>query len=186
MTDADLLRSYVREGCEKAFEEIARRYTPLVYSTCLRRLGDAHAAEDAAQATFLALARKAGGFGRGVVLAAWLYRAAEVSAQTHARTERRRARREREAARMRESSGSNRGAEGWESLRARRSQPPSQRPSRSCYPQEDERKEIGMSAEPFPSHPLQVLAPLFAAVLLWHGVSPTGAGCRSLRRLGQS
>jgi len=115
LTDRQLLAKYSRGGSEAAFEEIARLYAPLVYSQCLRRLGDEHAAEDAAQATFLALARKAGALARkrGLVLSAWLYRAAELSAKAQARAERRRMRREREAAEMKERTASRREDDLW-------------------------------------------------------------------------
>jgi len=115
LTDRELLGEYAREGSDAAFEEIARRYAPLVYSQCARRLGDEHAAEDAAQATFLALARKARRLSRkrGLVLSAWLYRAAELSAKAQARAERRRARREREAAEMRSRSAPRSEGDAW-------------------------------------------------------------------------
>src|SRR5579872_3165619 len=75
-TDADLLRRFVRRRDEAAFELLVWRHGPMVLGVCRRVLRDAHAAEDAFQATFLALARKAGGIARGGAAAPWLYRVA--------------------------------------------------------------------------------------------------------------
>src|SRR5262249_8022851 len=75
-TDAELLRRFVRQRDEAAFELLVYRHGPLVLGVCRRVLRDGHAAEDAFQATFLALARKAGGIARGGAVAAWLCRVA--------------------------------------------------------------------------------------------------------------
>jgi RNA polymerase sigma factor (sigma-70 family) len=74
--DAELLGRFVRSRDEAAFELLVWRHGTLVYNVCRRLLRDAHAAEDAFQATFLVLLRKAASIGRGPALAGWLYRVA--------------------------------------------------------------------------------------------------------------
>src|SRR6516165_7165764 len=75
-SDAALLERFVAARDEAAFEILLRRHGPMVWGVCLRQLGDATDAEDAFQATFLVLARKAGAIGRQELLANWLYRVA--------------------------------------------------------------------------------------------------------------
>jgi RNA polymerase sigma factor (sigma-70 family) len=58
-SDAALLKRFVRERDETAFAALVARHGPMVLRTCRRVLGDAHEAEDAFQATFLILVRKA-------------------------------------------------------------------------------------------------------------------------------
>ena len=77
-SDAALLRRFARQGRQAAFSELVSRYSGLVYSTCLRDVRDAAVAEDATQAVFLLLARKAPTFGAGTSLAGWLYRTARL------------------------------------------------------------------------------------------------------------
>ena len=69
--DAQLLRAFVATRNETPFEELVRRHGPMVLATCRRVLGNIHDAEDAFQAVFLVLARKANTI-RGN-LAGWLY-----------------------------------------------------------------------------------------------------------------
>jgi RNA polymerase sigma factor (sigma-70 family) len=74
--DAQLLQRFVTARDEMAFELLLRRHGPMVRGVCRRLLRRTHDVEDAFQATFLALVRKAGGItGRGS-LSGWLYRVA--------------------------------------------------------------------------------------------------------------
>jgi RNA polymerase sigma factor (sigma-70 family) len=72
-SDATLLARYTRHHDHAAFAELVERYARLVWGTCRRGCGDAHAAEDAFQATFIALARQAGSIRRAEGLPGWLH-----------------------------------------------------------------------------------------------------------------
>jgi RNA polymerase sigma factor (sigma-70 family) len=71
--DAALLERYARRRDEDAFAELLARHGPMVWRVCRRVLNDAHAAEDAFQATFLVLARRAGSIRRPEAVSGWLY-----------------------------------------------------------------------------------------------------------------
>jgi DNA-directed RNA polymerase specialized sigma24 family protein len=71
--DAVLLERFVGGREEVAFTVLVARHGPMVLRLCRRVLGNAHDAEDAFQATFLVLARKAGAIRRRDHLAAWLH-----------------------------------------------------------------------------------------------------------------
>jgi RNA polymerase sigma factor (sigma-70 family) len=74
--DSDLLRRFTQRHDEAAFTALVRRHGAMVYHVCRRTLGNTQDAEDACQATFLALAARAGsGRWRGS-LAGWLHEAA--------------------------------------------------------------------------------------------------------------
>lgn len=90
LADAELLRRWVVCRDEAAFEVLLWRHGPMVLGVCRRVLRDAHEAEDAMQATFLALARKAGSIGRRDAVAGWLYRVAfRAALESRARAARR-------------------------------------------------------------------------------------------------
>src|SRR5438093_3457055 len=72
-SDAQLLESFLARRDEAAFETLVRRHGPMVLGVCRRVLGHAHDAEDAFQATFLVLVRKAASIATRELLANWLY-----------------------------------------------------------------------------------------------------------------
>src|SRR5689334_6642235 len=80
--DRHLLQQFVAWRDEGAFAALLLRHGPLVLGVCRQVLQDAHAAEDAFQATFLVLARKAASIRRHDALGAWLYRVAVNLART--------------------------------------------------------------------------------------------------------
>jgi RNA polymerase sigma-70 factor (ECF subfamily) len=91
--DADLLRRFAADRCEEAFATLVRRHGPLVLSVCRRVLGDVPDAEDAFQATFLVLARRAGSIADPERLGNWLYGvAARVALKARGSLRRRQAR----------------------------------------------------------------------------------------------
>ena len=91
--DVRLLERFVATGDEASFEALVARHGPMVLSVCRSLLKDEHEAEDAFQATFLILARKAGSVRVESTLGGWLYRVAyRVAAQAHIDADRRRAR----------------------------------------------------------------------------------------------
>jgi len=77
VSDADLLKSFLTSRDDTAFAVLVHRHGPMVLSVCERVLGDAHAAEDAFQATFMVLVRRAGSIRKSAPLANWLYGVAQ-------------------------------------------------------------------------------------------------------------
>jgi RNA polymerase sigma factor (sigma-70 family) len=73
LSDAHLLDAFLAHRDGVAFEAMLRRHAPMVFGVCRRILRNVHDAEDAFQATFLVLARKAGSIRSQQVLASWLY-----------------------------------------------------------------------------------------------------------------
>src|SRR5262245_19515069 len=73
LSDAQLLDLFVLQRNEAAFEALLHRHGPLVFGVCRRILRDVQDAEDAFQATFLVLARKAPSITHRSRLSNWLY-----------------------------------------------------------------------------------------------------------------
>ncbi len=71
--DAALLECFLDEGDESAFEAIVARHGSMVLGVCRRLLGDAADADDAFQATFLVLLKKARYLRDADRLGPWLY-----------------------------------------------------------------------------------------------------------------
>jgi RND family efflux transporter MFP subunit len=93
--DADelLLHRFAVRRDQAAFAALVARHGPMVLGVCCRALRDAGDVEDAFQATFLVLARKARSLARPHLLAHWLHGVARRTAlEARARTARRRAR----------------------------------------------------------------------------------------------
>ncbi len=89
--DAELLDRFVVSGDGSAFARLVERHGPVVLGVCRRVLHDYHDAEDAFQATFLVLARKARHIRQRHALAGWLYKVAyRLSVRLRASAERRR------------------------------------------------------------------------------------------------
>jgi RNA polymerase sigma factor (sigma-70 family) len=93
LTDSQLLEGFITRRDEAAFAALVRRHGPLVLGVCRRVLGHHHDAEDAFQATFLVLARKAGSLKSRELVGHWLYgvayrtalRARDLSARRRAK-----------------------------------------------------------------------------------------------------
>jgi RNA polymerase sigma factor (sigma-70 family) len=73
LTDQVLLERYTSQREEAAFTALVRRYSPLVLSICRRVLHHEQDAEDAFQAVFCVLARKAASIRRRAAVGAWLH-----------------------------------------------------------------------------------------------------------------
>ena len=97
-TDGDLLQAYVAQRDNSAFAELVRRHGPMVLGVCRRVLGNEPDAEDAFQATFLVLVRKAASLRSDGLVGNWLYGVAHNTARKARAMNHKRCAREREAA----------------------------------------------------------------------------------------
>jgi RNA polymerase sigma factor (sigma-70 family) len=90
--DGPLLERFTVRRDEAAFEALLRRHGPLVLGVCRRVLQNSHDADDAFQATFLVLARKAAALDKSGSVANWLYTVAyHIALRARADATRRRA-----------------------------------------------------------------------------------------------
>ena len=113
--DAELLRRYVDARSEEAFAELVKRHLNLVYHAALRRTGDSHLAEDAAQNVFIDLARNATALSGHTALVGWLYTTARFAANRIAVAELRRRLREQEVYAMQD--GPSTPVADWDEVR---------------------------------------------------------------------
>jgi len=89
--DAELLAHFVTRGDQHAFELLVRRHWPRLLHVCQRLLRDAHAAEDACQATFLVFVRRAPSIAQPELLSSWLHGVARrIASKMRARAARQR------------------------------------------------------------------------------------------------
>jgi RNA polymerase sigma factor (sigma-70 family) len=98
-TDGELLARFLSGRDDAALAALVRRHAPMVRGVCRRILRNHHDAEDAFQATFLVLVRKAAGVPRQAV-ASWLYGVARQTAVRLRATAAKRGRREAQVAAM--------------------------------------------------------------------------------------
>src|SRR5215469_14991188 len=99
MTDGQLLGCFIESRDEEAFAALVKRHGPMVWGVCHRMLSRYQDAEDAFQATFLVLVRRAASVLPREMVANWLYGVACMTAQRVQRTAARR-RRERQVVQM--------------------------------------------------------------------------------------
>src|SRR5262249_13903542 len=100
ITDGGLLERFVASHEEAAFEELLRRHGPMVLSVCRNLLRNSHDAEDAFQATFLVLVRRARSLLSRACVGSWLCAVAYRTAVSARRAAARRVKREERAVAM--------------------------------------------------------------------------------------
>jgi RNA polymerase sigma-70 factor (ECF subfamily) len=100
LTDGQLLEGYLRQREETLFAALVRRHGPMVWGVCRRLVPNFHDAEDAFQATFLILVRKAESIRPREMVANWLYGVAYHTAQKARALAAKRATRERQVLTM--------------------------------------------------------------------------------------
>src|SRR5262245_18783126 len=100
LTDGQLLEEYLHRRDPAALAALIRRHGPMVWGVCRRVLRHQHDAEDAFQATFLVLVRKADSLASKDRVANWLYGVAHQTARKARATAARREDRERQVTEM--------------------------------------------------------------------------------------
>lgn len=79
-SDGDLLGRFIEQRDETAWDALVRRHGPMVWGVCRRILGHTQDAEDAFQATFIVLVRRAASVNPRSGVANWLYGVARQTA----------------------------------------------------------------------------------------------------------
>jgi RNA polymerase sigma factor (sigma-70 family) len=104
LTDRQLLGCFIDHRDEAAVATLVRRHGPMVWGVCRRVLGDHHDAEDAFQATFVVLVRRAASIRPREMVGNWLYGVAHQTALKARALRARRRTRERQVAELPEPS----------------------------------------------------------------------------------
>jgi RNA polymerase sigma factor (sigma-70 family) len=117
LTDVQLLESFITRRDEAAFEALVLRQGPIVLGVCRRMLRHAQDAEDAFQATFLVLVRKAASVVPRELVGNWLYGVAYYAARKALTAAVKCRARERQVVEMPEPEAAP-GAERWHDLHA--------------------------------------------------------------------
>jgi RNA polymerase sigma factor (sigma-70 family) len=100
LTDGQLLGRFIEQRDEAAVAALVRRHGPMIWGVCRRILRTHHDAEDAFQATFLVLVRKAGSVRKREMVGNWLYGVAHQTALKARETAAKRYARERQVVDM--------------------------------------------------------------------------------------
>src|SRR5438445_10591040 len=100
ISDGDLLECFVALRDDSAFEALVHRHGPMVFGVCRRILRNDADAEDAFQATFLVLVRKAAAIRPRGMVSNWLYGVAHNTALKAKAMNHQRQRKEKEAGTM--------------------------------------------------------------------------------------
>jgi RNA polymerase sigma factor (sigma-70 family) len=96
LRDRELLEGFAKKRDEEAFVMLVRRHGPMVLRVCLGVLDNEHDAEDAFQATFLVLSRKASAIKKQESIGSWLFGVANHAATNLKRNLARRRRHEKQ------------------------------------------------------------------------------------------
>ncbi|MBY0526985.1 MAG: sigma-70 family RNA polymerase sigma factor [Gemmataceae bacterium] len=114
LSDGQLLERFLAQRDQTAFAAIVERHGAMVQGVCRRVLHDAHEADDAFQATFLVLVRKAKSIVRQESLGSWLYGVAyRVSLRARAQADRRQV----HCAEVEDVPATETNGDGWSDLR---------------------------------------------------------------------